>query len=243
MTLMGKLYKKPTQTRRKNEAFPWLKIGINTFIFGGLVYLLVSFYPVLSVQASFYWNQWANKGEKSQYVTVDGPTLGDLVNAAPVLTAGPALPVTPVSTDFSVIIPKVDINAPIVADVNPADKQAYMKALDSGVAHALGTVKPGEVGNSYIFAHSTASIFNIERYAAVFTLLNRLEIGDRITTFYGGRRFDYKVSKKYIVDITNVTPLIATYDRPVLTLQTCDPPGTEFQRLIIQAEFIAEYTQ
>ncbi len=235
---MGTLYKKPQAPRRKNQAFPWLKIGINTFIFGGLLYLLVSFYPVLSVQAQYYWGQWANRGESEYVVSDPKPT-----PVVPTIGEGPALPVAPVSTDFSIVIPKLNINAPIVPDVNPADKKAYLRALDDGVAHALGTVKPGQVGNSYIFAHSTANLLNIERYAAVFTLLNKLEVGDRITTFYAGRRFDYAVSKSYIVDFTNVTPLTNTYDRPVLTLQTCDPPGTEFQRLIIQAELISEYTR
>lgn len=243
---MPQLYTKATPTQKTKPPIPWLKIGINTLILGGIVYLLLSFYPVLSVQAQYYFSQWTNRSHQayqSEAITVPEKTFGDELEKAPQLTAGPALPDPPVNTDYSIVIPKINVNAPVVADVNPADKAAYMDALNYGVAHALGTVKPGEVGNSYLFAHSTADIFNIERYAAVFTLLNKLEPGDRITTFYDGKRYDYKVTRKYIVDFNNVTPLTATYDKPVLTLQTCDPPGTEFQRLIITADLIGTYSK
>lgn len=242
---MALLYKKPVAPKTKRQSIPWLKIGINTLIFGGMAYLLISFYPVLSVQAQYYWTQWTNGAQNSyQSEVTEEPerSFGEIMDDPPALTAGPALPHAPVNTNFSVVIPKLNVNTPVVADVNPADKAGYLAALNDGAAHALGTVKPGEVGNSYIFAHSTADIFNIERYAAVFTLLNKLEEGDRITTFYNNIRYDYKVSRKYIVDFNNVTPLTATYDTPVLTLQTCDPPGTEFQRLIIKADLIGTYS-
>lgn len=241
---MATLYKKPTVPKASTPAIPWLKIGINTLIFGGIVYMLISFYPVLSVQAQYYWTQWTSRDNQYQSEVAEEPSksFGDLLEEEPILSAGPALPHPPVNTNFSVVIPKINVNAPVVADVNPGDKAAYLNALNYGAAHALGTVKPGEVGNSYVFAHSTADIFNIERYAAVFTLLNKLEIGDRITTFYNNKRFDYKVTRKYIVDFNDVSPLTATYDKPVLTLQTCDPPGTEFQRLIITADLIGTYS-
>lgn len=242
---MATLYKKPSAPKSPNPTIPWLKIGINTLIFGGILYMLISFYPVLSVQAQYYWTQWTSGDNHYQSEVKEvqpTKTFGNLLDEPPTLSAGPALPHPPVNTDFSVVIPKINVNTPVVADVNPADKAAYLNALNDGAAHALGTVKPGEVGNSYIFAHSTANIFNIERYAAVFTLLNKLEIGDRITTFYNNKRYDYQITRKYIVDFNDISPLTATYDKPVLTLQTCDPPGTEFQRLIITADLIGTYT-
>lgn len=242
---MSQLYKRPTPKQKNTPPIPWLKIGINTFIFGGIVYLLASFYPVLSVQAQYYLSQWTNSNKAYEEVVVEAPeeTFAHELEKEPELTAGPALPVDPVNTNFSIVIPKINVNTPVVADVNPADKAAYMDALNYGAAHALGTAKPGQVGNAYVFAHSTADLFNIERYAAVFTLLNKLENGDRITTFYNNIRYDYRVTRKYIVDFSDVSPLTATYDKPVLTLQTCDPPGTEFQRLIITADLIGTYSK
>jgi sortase A len=218
---------------------PWMKVIINTLILGCLAYLAISFYPVASIEIGYYVKQWTAQADQygAEPVTPPDTTFGNL------LAEGPALPYQPVNTNFSVVIPKIDVNTPVVADVNPGDKDAYMEALNHGAAHALGTVKPGEVGNSYIFAHSTANPLNIERYAAVFTLLNKLSIGDRITTFYQGKRYDYQIDQKYTVDFNNVAPLTATFDRPVLTLQTCDPPGTEFHRLILVAHLVGTYTK
>ena len=238
---MATLYRKPSQTKKERSGLPWLKITLNTVIFGGLLYLLASFYPVLSVQAAYYIGQWtASAQEDAPTVTTTAPastTFGQL------LQEGPILKQAPVNTSFSVIINKINVNTPVVADVNPADKDAYLNALNSGAAHALGTVKPGQVGNSYIFAHSTANIFNIERYAAVFTLLGKLDVGDRITTFYADKRYDYIIDRKYVVDFSDVSPLTATFDHPVLTLQTCDPPGTEFKRLILVSHLEGTYSK
>jgi sortase A len=238
---MATLYHKPKPaTATRTIAIPWMKVAINTVILGCLAYLVISFYPVLSVEAGYYFKQWtAQADEYGQTPTVPAPstTFGTL------LAEGPTLPVAPVNTDFSVIIPKIDVNTPVVADVDPGDKKAYLEALNHGAAHARGTVKPGQVGNSYVFAHSTANPLNIEKYAAVFTLLNKLSIGDRITTFYQGKRYDYAIDQKYTVDFNDVSPLTATFDHPVLTLQTCDPPGTEFHRLILVAHLIGTYVK
>ena len=239
---MSTLYHKPqpaTTTRR--VAIPWLKVAINTLILGSLIYLVVSYYPVASIEMGYYLRQWTAQadsyGAAPAPTTVATPdhTFGTL------LQEGPTLPVTPVNTDFSVVIPKIDVNTPVVADVDPGNKAEYLAALNHGAAHAKGTAKPGQVGNAYIFAHSTANPLNIEKYAAVFTLLDKLSIGDRITTFYQGKRFDYQIDQKYTVDFNDVSPLTATFDHPVLTLQTCDPPGTEFHRLILVSHLVGTY--
>lgn len=238
---MATLYHKPKPaTTTKKMTIPWVKVAVNTVILGCLAYLAISFYPVISVEVGYYFKQWtAQADEYGKAPTVPAPstTFGTL------LAEGPTLPMPPVNTDFSVVIPKIDVNTPVVADVNPGDKKAYLDALNHGAAHALGTAKPGQIGNSYIFAHSTANPLNIERYAAVFTLLSKLNAGDRITTFYQGKRYDYAIDRKYTVDFNDVSPLTATFDRPVLTLQTCDPPGTEFHRLILVAHLIGTYTK
>lgn len=241
---MSTLYHKPQPaTKTRKTTIPWLKVGINTLILGSLMYLVISYYPVASMEMGYYVRQWTAQADSygatptPTAVQTPGHTFGTL------LQEGPALPVAPVNTDFSVVIPQIDVNTPVVPDVDPGNKAEYMAALNHGAAHAKGTVKPGQVGNSYIFAHSTANPLNIEKYAAVFTLLNKLNIGDRITTFYQGKRYDYQIDQKYTVDFNDVSPLIATFDRPVLTLQTCDPPGTEFHRLILVSHLVGTYTK
>ncbi len=144
--------------------------------------------------------------------------------------------IIPVSTDFGIVIEKINANAKVVANVNPASEAEYTEALKFGVAHAKGTSLPGEKGNMYLFSHSTDAPWNIIRYNAIFYLLRELELGDKVIIFYQGRRFDYEVFDKNVVPANDTTYLTNKYANKVLTLQTCDPPGTLWKRLIIRAK-------
>lgn len=144
--------------------------------------------------------------------------------------------IKPVSTEYGVVIEKINANAKVIPQVNPSDEKQYVKALAKGVAEAEGSTEPGKPGNIYLFSHSVDAPWNIIRYNAVFYLLRELEPGDRIIIFYQGRRFDYIVFDKTVVSPTDVSFLTNRYDKPVLTLQTCDPPGTLLNRLIVRAK-------
>lgn len=144
--------------------------------------------------------------------------------------------ITPAATDFGIVIEKINANAQVIANVNPADEKEYLDALTKGVAHAAGTNLPGEKGNIYLFSHSTDSPLNFSRYNAIFYLLNKLEAGDRVIIFYQNKRNDYIVFDKAIVPPSDVSYLTNRYDEEVLTLQTCDPPGTTINRLVVRAK-------
>ncbi len=144
--------------------------------------------------------------------------------------------ITPVSTDYGIVIEKINANSKVVADVDPSDPAQYMEALAVGVAAAKGSTEPGQPGNLYIFAHSTDAPWNVARYNAVFYLLRELDTGDRVIVFYKGRRYNYAVFDKTIVKPSDISFLTNRYDKPVLTLQTCDPPGTVINRLIVRAK-------
>lgn len=143
--------------------------------------------------------------------------------------------IRPAATDFGIVIEKINANAKVLANVNPASEKEYTKALSLGVAHAKGTSVPGEVGNVYLFSHSTEAPWNIIRYNAVFYLLRELEPGDKVVMFYEGRRFNYVIFDKRVVEASDTSYLTNKYDSKVLTLQTCDPPGTLWKRLIVRA--------
>lgn len=144
--------------------------------------------------------------------------------------------IIPLSTEYGIVIEKINANAKVIANVNPAKEKDYTKALTKGVAEALGSTPPGEAGNLYLFSHSTNAPWNIVRFNAVFYLLRELEIDDRVIIFYKNKRFDYEVFDKHIVSPTDVSYLTNRYNKPVLTLQTCDPPGTLINRLIVRAK-------
>jgi len=147
--------------------------------------------------------------------------------------------IIPVSTDYGIVIEKINANARIMPGVNPASEKEYVRALTQGVAEALGSTPPGEPGNLYLFSHSTDAPWNIVRFNAVFYLLRELEAGDRVIIFYKNKRYDYVVFDKVIAGPADISYLTNIYDSPVLTLQTCDPPGTLLNRLIVRAKLVS----
>lgn len=146
--------------------------------------------------------------------------------------------IVPVSTEYGIVIEKINANAKIIPNVNAADEKEYVQALYQGVAAALGSTLPGQPGNLYLFSHSTNAPWNIVRYNAVFYLLKELVPGDRIIIFYQDKRYDYIVFDKLIVSPADVSYLTNRYEQSVLTLQTCDPPGTLINRLIVRAKLV-----
>lgn len=144
--------------------------------------------------------------------------------------------IKPVSTQYGIVIEKINANAMVVPGVDVTNEKEYSRALAQGVAEAFGSTKPGESGNLFIFSHSADAPWNISRLNAIFYLLRELEKGDKVIIFYDFRRYDYTVFDKQVVEPRDLSFLTNRYDKPVLTLQTCDPPGTLFRRLIVRAQ-------
>lgn len=143
--------------------------------------------------------------------------------------------ILPADPNFSIVIPKIAANSRILANINTASYDEYIKALGEGVAHAQGTAFPGDGGHIYLFAHSTDNILNVGTYNAVFYLLYKLEKNDEILLFYQGKKFTYRVIGKRIVKPTEIHYLTRASAEEFLTLQTCWPPGTTLQRLLVFA--------
>ncbi|HCS78864.1 TPA: hypothetical protein DIV55_03905 [Patescibacteria group bacterium] len=139
---------------------------------------------------------------------------------------------------FSLIIPKIHAKSKIIANVNPADETSYLESLKTGVAHAAGTGLPGTDQTIYLFAHSTESPLNVVRFNAVFYLLRELEKEDEVQIYYQGVKHRYFVTRKVIVDPTDTSYLapVNSEQKERLILQTCWPPGTRLQRLLVFAE-------
>lgn len=143
---------------------------------------------------------------------------------------------TPVNTDFGLVIAKIGATAAIVENVDPSNSAIYQRALRDGVAHAKGTALPGEGGNIFLFAHSSADLLTAARYNSVFYLIHHLELGDQISVWYQGREYQYSVSAKHLVSASDTQYLSRQTKNETLTLMTCWPPGTTYKRLIIIAD-------
>lgn len=144
----------------------------------------------------------------------------------------------PANFEFSIVIPKIGASAPVVSNVDPNNKDVYLSALRRGVAHALGTSFPGEVGNTFLFAHSTDTFYNMASYNAVFYLIGKLKKGDEIDVWYRGKKYLYLVDKVLVVEAKDAYYMGKIGEGSTLTLQTCYPPGTTLKRLVVTARFL-----
>lgn len=201
----------------------------------GTIFLLLAFGPLVKDEL---W--YRLKVLKSQeYKINNGEGVSDSIFSQ-LLSTRP-INIIPTNTNFGIVIEKIDLNAPIVADVPITDAKAYNQALKSGIAHASISNYPSSApGNVYLFAHSSLNFWELGKYAAVFNLLRKLDINDRIHVFYKGHVFVYKVVNKEILPGWNTYPLSRSVIEPTLTLQTCDPPGTTFNRLVVTSKLIEE---
>lgn len=161
----------------------------------------------------------------------EGPTF------ASVLTGPTEQVLVPPDPYFSLVIPKIGASAKVFPNIDPTKEKDFLPILTKGIAHAKGTVFPGVPGNTYLFAHSTDNWWNVGRYNAVFYLLKDLAPGDDIIVFFEGRRYNYVVTEKKTVAPTDVSALVDSHGGPEqLVLQTCWPPGTTWERLLVIAK-------
>lgn len=144
--------------------------------------------------------------------------------------------IVPASTDFGIVIPAINANAKVIANVDPYNEPAYQRALAKGVAHARKTATPDVNGNMFIFAHSSADFYTANLYNSVFYLLHKLKPDDPIFVLYKEEVYEYKVKEQKIVAGTDVKYLRNSGVGKTLTLMTCWPPGTTFQRYVVVAE-------
>lgn len=137
------------------------------------------------------------------------------------------------NVSYQLKIKKINIDAPIVLNMDGKDEETYNKALESGVAHMLGTALPGEEGNIVIFGHSSKPKKYIGNYGAVFANINDLSIGDILEINSTNREtFKYKIEQKLLVDGKDVSYIQPTTDDR-LTISTCWPIGSDKSRMIL----------
>ena len=147
-----------------------------------------------------------------------------------------------ISADPKLLIPKLNIDVPINFGVALED---VMEAMNHGVAHYRingASAYPGEIGNFIITGHSAGDVYSSNPYKYIFSGLERLEEGDLIYVNYNSVRYTYRVTKKEVVEPTNVGALVVQTDKPIITLVTCTPLGTSRYRLLVTGEQISPST-
>lgn len=147
----------------------------------------------------------------------------------------------PVGPETKMIIPKINVDAPIVMNVGPS-AQEQLDAMSNGIAHVPypgASAEPGQVGNSVFSAHSSSDWTDTGAYKFIFVQLERLAVDDIIYINYKSKRYSYKIYDTKVVMPTDVDALKYTGNDPIITLITCVPLGTAEKRLLIFAKQVS----
>ncbi len=140
--------------------------------------------------------------------------------------------VQPLDSEFGLVIPKINANAKVIENIDPFNPEEYQLALSKGIAHAKGTALPGDIGNVFLFSHSSSDFGLATRFNSIFYLLDKLEAGDEVAIYYKNIKYIYVLQKKLFVKPKEISYLSKEANVPTLTLMTCWPPGTSLKRLI-----------
>ena len=207
----------------------------NILIFTGILFLLMSFGPLIAQEIWYFV-----KDMKNQEYSLDTEKGEEEYSVfSSLLTKSTTLKIKPINEDFSIVIEKIGVNAPIVPDVSVVDEKAYKEALKTGVAHAISSDYPTTApSNVYLFAHASLNFWDLGKYATVFNLLRKMDFKDKINIFYQGDRYVYEVVNKEVVKGWDTNSITRSVIEPILTLQTCDPPGTTINRFVVTAKLI-----
>jgi len=140
-------------------------------------------------------------------------------------------------TPDTLIIQSLGITAPVVYATEKTEK-AYQAALINGVVHYPDTANPGQLGNVYIFGHSSDFIWSKGHYKTIFATLPQITKGAEIDiSDSGGQKFVYLVTGTFVVSPDDASVLDQHNNtEKLLTLQTSWPVGTALKRWIVTAE-------
>lgn len=133
------------------------------------------------------------------------------------------------SQEYSISIPKLNIS--------DAKVKIGGEDLSKSLVHYQPVSLPGAIGNTVIFGHSTLpQLYNPKDYKTIFTYLPSLAEGDVIRVTIQNTEYEYRVKNMFVVKPDQVSVLDQVDDRSLLTLVTCVPPGTYWNRLVVRAE-------
>jgi len=215
----------------------WIGFGLVVISAVGLVFVYIPL-GVAEAKYAFSRTQLAEvmrEVEKQDYLNrnKEEKTIGGFLGKADTTeTADWPVP----DKNYSIHIPKIFATSRVIPNVDAANSKEYLAALKRGVAEAVGLSHPGQVGTTFLFAHSVGTRADFARYNAVFYLLDKLSFGDRVEVMYQGKLYKYEVVEREILPATEVKYLMPQTLSEKLVLQTCYPPGTTWKRLVIVAK-------
>lgn len=163
--------------------------------------------------------------------------LGLPVSSPDYQTIAPKIEEKVVTKESKIIIPKINVDAPIVFP-QTADNKVILDSLKGGVAHYPGTALPGRAGNAFFTGHSSYYWWSDGGYNRIFTNLDKLRANDLVYIYYEGKEYVYKIKDSIIV-LPSQTEVLNPTAGATISLMTCTPVGTNLKRLIVRGDLIS----
>ncbi len=214
------------------------------FFYGiaGLLIFLVSFIYLNSSALYLRWVAWEIDGE----IAYDKPVLQKALFP---LSVSPSFYPSSFSnlpdnntyaanynaSSNAIIITRLGIRAPLVSAVGTTQKELN-DALNQGVILYPGSALPGQNGEVVVSGHSSIFPWVKTQYGQVFTLLDKLQVGDTVSLVYEHRQYDYQITGQKVFNPNQVK--ISETSEPLLKMTTCWPIGTSAKRLVVYGELI-----
>ncbi|MBS9775183.1 sortase [Candidatus Gracilibacteria bacterium] len=143
-----------------------------------------------------------------------------------------------------VVIPKIGKNVPLIDIKNRTLNNEgeldniFMKELEKGIVRYPGSAVPGEIGNTFIFGHSSNFPWMEGDYNDVFATLGNIEMGDEVIVYYNQKKYIYKITEKQVITPGDVSVLNRNHNKKEISIMTCWPIGTTYNRLLVTGELI-----
>jgi len=248
MAIYRYVKEKNTKARRAMQGISYITLTVGTLI------LFWAFYPIISfeIYSRFFLPNTSSSPIPQTMETatagfgknvLGGTTkysnnLRDFTNASlwfpsvAKVVSSAALP----SKEYTISIPKINIY--------DATVKVGGEDLKKSLVHYQPVTLPGSIGNTVIFGHSTLpQLYNVSDYKTIFTFLPSLSEGDLIKIKLQNSTYEYVVNEMFVVKPDQVSVLNQTTDSSTLTLITCVPPGTYWNRLVVRAKLRTGTTQ
>jgi len=212
-------YVNPTATTKRRGGV-WAWFGASALILLGASLLIYPFWPKIEYAV-------AKKESVFPYtsrLTTDGKVSSDITLSR--------LPVTqnkPAPKENRLVIPSIGVDMLIL-------EGATEKTLDrGGIWHIPKTSNPSLGSNTVFSGHRWQYLPPSGR---TLYLLDKVKIGEPIIVYWEGKEYDYRVSRREVVDPSR-TDIQDPTDTPQLTIFTCTPIFSTKQRLVLYGEFIS----
>jgi sortase A len=124
-----------------------------------------------------------------------------------------------------IVIPSIGIDMVVVQGTD-------YESLKKGPGHYIDTADPWDgTGRVGIAGHRTT-------YLHPFFDLDKVQVDDRITLLTRFGRYDYRVTRNFVLPEETAGVVLNQTTDPTLVLTTCNPRYASSQRLIVEADLV-----